>query len=568
MHKNKLLILSFLLLFTSCSNSNNKPSIDTSEDESSTSQIITSSEESSNEQSNSELVSSTSNTNINTPLLEEEKLILNNKGYVEGKIPDFSVYENTSSYVKVDNAQDFLNALEKAKYTYKSSYNSETNSLEQVLEQEGTIHVIEITKDIDMGYYTLTNQGVTSPLLVDFASKVAQISPYYNMSSMFNNYGISQIKVENTSNLLIYSRNGNKLTHCGFKLTSDTNVCFRNLSFDEIWQWEDTSNSSNSKTGDYDAFGWAYFKISFCEYIYIDHCTFGKSYDGQIDVSNPFYMNTQTAFRAPYGAKGENGVHISFCKFNAGSDDKNGYIYKMMEEIEEDYLHGEKKNLLYKTLRDKGATFEEILYGVSLPQKKGFLFGDNSEEEYTYNKNIRVSFFGCVFKNLEDRIPKLRGGNCYMASCLVDSLEYLTYRKKLISKNCKFSSPFKCALVSQGILVGNGGSFYMENSSYKGVDSFLKNNDSAPGGNDNGGGYKIVNSIYQKDSSSAPIKGNSEDNIFKVTSGNLTIDKFAWINNTKPFEPKLIEVEKLEEKLLSSNLKAGTNNYLSSFYLK
>ena len=57
--------------------------------------------------------------------------------------------------------------------------------------------------------------------------------------------------------------------------------------------------------GDYDWYGWAYFKIAFCGYIWIDHCTFGKSYDGQIDVSNPEYTaNAGVAFRAPYGADG------------------------------------------------------------------------------------------------------------------------------------------------------------------------------------------------------------------------------------------------------------------------
>ena len=94
---------------------------------------------------------------------------------------------------------------------------------------------------------------------------------------------------ENTSDLLVYSKSGAKLTHCGFKLTSDNNVVFRNLEFDEIWQWEDSPLTTASAVGDYDWHGWAYFKIAFCGYVWIDHCTFGKSYDGQIDYSNPDY---------------------------------------------------------------------------------------------------------------------------------------------------------------------------------------------------------------------------------------------------------------------------------------
>lgn len=64
--------------------------------------------------------------------------------------------------------------------------------------------------------------------------------------------------------------------------------------------------------------------------------------------------------------------------------------------------------------------------------KKGFLLGD-SGSEYYYNLNLNVSIANSKFKNIEDRIPKLRGGNAYMYNCIVDNFEYMSYRSQMKS---------------------------------------------------------------------------------------------------------------------------------------
>ncbi len=392
---------------------------------------------------------------------------------------------------------------------------------------------------------------------------------------MFLENGISQIKVENTSNLLIYSKNGAKITHAGFKLTSDTNVVFRNLQFDEMWQWEDAPVKTSGKIGDCDWFGWAYFKISFCGYIWIDHCTFGKSYDGQIDYSNPVYdANAGVAFRAPYGATGPNGLHISWCNFNAGSDDPDGYLYKMMAKIEEDYQNGETNCLYYKALRDGGISFEDILYGIAIPQKKGFLCGDsgNGKEDYDYNLSLQISFANCMFKNLEDRLPKLRGGNAYMYNCIVDSTEYISYRANLssqgaASKVAAVNSGWKCALVSQGIVCGNGGSFKAENCVFKGIQNLLKNNDS--GGNDGrtvNGGYQLVNCSYQPTATAAV----STTDFPNSSSSTLKTENFSWHtpDGEAPFTISAVELDELEDFLANEKYGAGVTVDLKERLLK
>lgn len=489
-------------------------------------------------------------------------------GYVKGKISDFSEYEEgTDAYRTVTTADEFIQAIADAKYHYKNVWDDVTGTYTQVPADgyteenfKGTVHVIEIANDLDLGYKHLSKAVKDSGLVSNYDESKLTSKAYVPLSDMYVENGISQIKVENTSNLLVYSQSGAKITHCGFKLTSDTNVVFRNLEFDEIWQWEDTSDVSVSfAAGDYDTVGWAYFKISFCGYIWIDHCTFGKSYDGQIDISNPDYnANAGVAFRAPYGADGGNGVHISWCDFNAGSDDKDGYLYKMMEKIEQDYKDGGNHYLYYKALRDGGASFGDILYGLAIPQKKGFLCGDGSKEEYNYNLKLQISFANCKFTNLEDRIPKLRGGNAYMYNCVVDSSQYYGYRTVLkgisaASIVSSVNSKWKCALVSQGIVCGNGGSVMAEGCIFKGIETLLKNNDSGNGTSGSShGGYKFENCIYQK------TVGN-DASISNGNTSTLKEDNFRWhtVDGLKPFTVTLYELNELEEILADEDYGAG-----------
>lgn len=521
------------------------------------------------------------------PLEESVKSNLSVDGYAKKGIDDFRQYLNTEAYRVVTTPLEFLTALKDAKYDYTNTWDEETKTFSQTLNSEGKVHVIEIANDLNLGYFKMGSAEKATNLVTDFASNMNKLSSYISMSDMLKENGISQIKIENTSNLLIFSKNGAKITHCGFKLTSDTNVIFRNLSFDELWQWEDAPVSTASKIGDYDWFGWAYFKISFCGFIWIDHCTFGKSYDGQIDYANPVYdANAGTAFRAPYGGTGENGLHISWCRFNAGSDDKNGYLYKMMEQIEQEYQEGKNNYLYYNALRDANISFEDILYGLAMPQKKGFLCGDDAKfsgsydtaDDYNFNLRLRVSFSNTVFINLEDRLPKLRGGNAYLYNCLVDSSQYYTYRSKLLSANArnavtKINSGWKCALVSQGIVCGNGGSVQAENTIFRGIDTLIKHNDTKNVSPYVDGGFRIINCSYQKSATSTPYVGSSSDlNTIFVSSipSKLNPSKFSWKteDGLAPFEITTFDLEDLERILNALGYGAGVSKDLQQMFLK
>lgn len=506
------------------------------------------------------------------------------EAYIIEHFSDFSQYENTSYYRTVTSAEELMQAISDAKCHYTNVWDEATSTYTQQPAAgytqenfEGEVRVIEIANDLNLGYKKLSSKALSYGVVEDFSRKTMSKHLEDFNSDMVTENGISQIKVENVSNLLIYSKTGVKLTHCGFKLTSDDNVVFRNLELDEIWQWEDSPKSTASAVGDYDFHGWAYFKIAFCGYVWIDHCTFGKSYDGQIDVSNPDYTaNAGVNFRAPYGADGDNGVFISWCNFNAGSDNQDGYLYKMMRAIEDDYQAHGNKCLYYKALRDGGISFDDILYGLAIPQKKGFLCGD-SGDKYEYNLKLKIYFANCTFKNIEDRLPKLRGGNAYMYNCILDNTQYYSYRTKLRGLNAAgkvsaVNGGWKCALVSQGIVCGNGGSVMAENCVYRGIETLLKNNDKGNGGDVNGG-YKLVNCSYSQTGAEQPFVGSSSDagnNFTNSTTGMLKPDLFSWHTpeGLPPFAATVIDLTSLETTLANAASGAGVKAAFGTDCLK
>lgn len=571
-------------------------------------------------------------------MTDKQKETLSAGGYVDGDMNDYNKYIGTEAYKEVTNATELLEALKAARLDYSAKIDeitvdagyvvrnnvrkNETNwqraitkglylknsdgtftkipddtpfsdpnytatmvyyedspysqcKFSQTLNQDSTVHVIEVKNDINLGYLKLDDAAKNTGLVNNFIKD--NVASTVTMSTMAKENGISQIAIERTNDLLIYSKNGAKLTHAGFKINYCDNITIRNIKMDEMWQWEDTSNKYTAKMGDYDTFGWAYFKIGFSDNIWIDHCKFGKSYDGQIDIANSFYESAGTYSSAPYKADGSSDVHISWCSFESGSNEKDGYIYKMMQDAETDYQTNNGKNYLYyKALRDGGFSFDQILNGIATPQKKGFLLGD-SGTEYYYNLNLNVSIANCYFKDIEDRVPKLRGGNVYMYNCVVDTLNYDTYRSAMKegAKNAvsAINSSWKAAFVSQGMVVGNGGSIMAQGTVFRGIQTLVKNNDSDISnsskyeGATNDGGYHLIDFIYQQNKDSQVITDEASVTI-DCSGGTTNIQNFKW--NTEdgkaPFEPIVYAASEIEE-ILSSDLGAGTLDGLDEMWL-
>ena len=504
-------------------------------------------------------------------------------GFANGGVTDFDDYKGTSAYREVTTAEELAKAIKDAKYSYTNKW--ENNSLNQTLTSEGSVHVIEIKNDLDLAYNKLSSAATSTNVFANWdSSKVTKNkNAGATMSSIANN-GVTQIKVEGISNLLIYSKNGSKITHAGFSILSCQNLCIRNLEMDEIWQWED-GTSTSQKYGDYDFFGWAYAKISFSTGVWIDHCTFGKSYDGQIDISNGSYMTNVASgewYRAPYDGDNGTGVSITFCEFNANSDKyysdsideniENDYLYQMMSSIETDYQNNSGNYLYYKALRDKGFTFTQILEGIAVPQKKGFLLGDDNQVNNYY---LKISFSTCTFSNIEDRLFKVRGAIVTSANCMFNAAHYYNARSLFyngstnLAKNAvtAISSNWKASMVSQAILVSDGGSFLAQNNYYSGIEKtqLIRNND-----NDGSkGGIKLINVHYYLEDGTY-VGEVTEDNRAEYSDTNavnLANFKYNEYGNTCPFE--IVELDSIVTQYLlyGCTYGSGTTTVLGDLLL-
>jgi pectate lyase len=366
--------------------------------------------------------------------------------------------------------------------------------------------------------------------------------------------GISKIKIEKTNGLKIYSKYGAKLTHGGFSIGSSSDIEFENIKMDEMWQWEDSDTfSPNFNVGDYDVYGWAYFKISNSNNIYIHDCSFGKSYDGQIDISDSNYWHHKelAELRAPYGTAREANYTISRCNFDAGSKDESGYIYKMMQDIENDYVSNgkESKYKYYYTLRnDYNLSFEDILNAIALPQKKGLLLGDRSKYGEAINYYAHINFDSCKFTNIEDRLPKVRSGFVYMSNCIFDNSLYmkthlnLTKDEKNSVKNINLKyKKFKCALTSQGLVISQNGDVIAENCIFIGIKELVKNNE----GDGSLGGFMLVNCKYDQKADGSIVKLDTSLNYdsFKVNSVSNIEFNYHNENNIQEIQPEIIDLK-------------------------
>ena len=124
------------------------------------------------------------------------------------------------------------------------------------------------------------------------------------------------------------------------------------------------------------------------------------------------------------------------------------------------------------------------------------------------------------------------------------------------------NSTWKCALVSQGILCGNGGSIKVKNCTFAGISTILKNNDSNSADKINGG-YSIENCTYQATKSTKPTT--------QITSSSTTLTEsnFKWntVDGNEPFEIIDLALIKLDDHLYS-DYGVGTNNLFLEDFIK
>jgi pectate lyase len=183
--------------------------------------------------------------------------------------------------------------------------------------------------------------------------RVIQIANDIDLGELQNVPGGNEIKdvgiVRPASNTTIFAIGaGATVRHGTFEIHGKHNIIIRNLIFRDLWEFD--------PTGEYDKLGWDYVRITrqsgvFSHHVWVDHCDFGKVYDGQVDIVH-----------------GSDFVTVSWCKFTG---DERG------------------------------------------PQKKVSLVGHSPSNADEDKGRLNVTFHHNWYENIEDRAPRARFGNIH-----------------------------------------------------------------------------------------------------------------------------------------------------------
>ena len=353
--------------------------------------------------------------------------------------------ESSKNYYTVDNAEDFLKAIQSVK-------------------KSGMASVIELTADIALGDKEVNNFQDYSAFIT--AHKQAPLTHPTLLKT-----GVSMLKLENMSNLTIYSKNGAKITHTCVDITGSNNIIIRNIEFDEIWEWDDETQ------GGYDRNDWDYMTIEKGSFdIWIDHCTFYKAYDGVIDIKTPTDSSNVT---------------ISWCEFLPASEDNVFFdaMMNIMKDNPDNYPY-------YKHLLEEGMTDRQI-YNYAYGQKKTHLLGQSDTD--TTAKNITVTFANNYYKNSMDRMPRLRYGTAHVYNCIMDAQDLRDMRLDIENTA---GSTLAQKIVSNGASSNCGAHMLLENCYMSGMTNVL-----ISGNGESSAGYiNAVNTIYKLDNKVADLK--------------------------------------------------------------
>lgn len=321
---------------------------------------------------------------------------------VEGNIHDRSEYVGTEYYRVINDEKEFLDAIRDA--------------------QKGQVKVMEITKDMDLGYQYLSDLLTSSVLRkYNFVRKYKKPSnELANVNGGFTNplmakSDVTQISLSGIDGLTIFSTNGSSIKHTELKISSN-DIVIRNLKFKEMWQWDDAGAQKEV--------GWTNIKINGGKNVWIDHCTFEIASDGNIDIEN-----------------GSNGITISWCKIGDEATEtpsEDSSIYQSIMFMEERYQKGElnPEKSLYYQMRTAGATPGQIM-AYSAYHKKCHLSGSGDKDFVNYvrpdgevvedaNSNINLTLCYNHYVNVGQRVPMIRQGVGNLINCYIDDSTHQT----------------------------------------------------------------------------------------------------------------------------------------------
>jgi pectate lyase/fibronectin type 3 domain-containing protein len=418
-------------------------------------------------------------------------------GFAAGTTGGGVLPESDTRYIKVYNAEDLAEAINRKK-GYK---------------------VIEIMNDLDLGWNELSAAAKTTAGNLIVSHNTPQTHPVLLQT------GVSKIYLDTLKDVTIFSAGGAKIKHAGFVIKYSSNIIIRNLEFDELWEWDEASK------GDYDKNDWDYITIEGASSkIWIDHCTFNKAYDGVLDVK-----------------KGSNGVTISWSMFKGDDGSANSWVSKQIHALEADKA----KYAMYNYLRSLGLSVEDIIAVVS-SQKKGHLVG--STEFASDNPNLEVTLHHNYYKNMQDRMPRLRGGNLHVFNIVMDSSDARAAGKRITPAMASSisSKGYKFGVTSNGAISTENGAVLVEKSQIIDILYPVRNNQADPNNQQYTGKIFAADTIYSLDGIS--FRGNSDTEGSPLSPIPAPVLPFSWNGFTAlPYSYSADDPATLQSRLLAGN---------------
>lgn len=325
--------------------------------------------------------------------------------------------------------------------------------------------------------------------------------------------------------LMIYSEEGITIRHMSTHIKDASNIVIRNLHLTGIWEWDEESH------GDYDANDWDYFTIERTKGVWIDHLETNASYDGLIDIKK----NTED-------------ITISYLFVNGTPDE---FIETQILDLERRYQEGDVTIPYYTRIRDAGASVDTMIRATATV-KKGFNFGNTTAG--TDFEMINVTIHHTYFKNLQDRIPRLRKGDVHLYNVVVDSEDVRLLRNELANV------PYN--LISQGMVPTEQSAVLMENSRVIGVAEPIKTHQEGVLEPHFTGRYFVKDSIY--DYINETYYGSTGDYLSKWEQSNTNVPKledFFFRNNQLVpynYEDTMIPALEIKKALMDNGVGSGS----------
>ena len=393
---------------------------------------------------------------------------------------------NDPAYVQVNTPLDFANALQSA---YKTA---------------GSVKVIEIMTNLNLGWNEV---GAAVQAVGPFRANTAPL-----LHPVLLTVGESLIDIKPKSGLTIFSANGATIKHCNFNIKSCHNIIVRNLKFDENFEWDESTK------GQYDRNDWDFITVGnggSVSNLWVDHCTFTKSYDGILDTKASC-----------------SDITISWCRYigDDGATNTNSWLWQQIN-----YLEQSKSSYpMYNFLRTRGFSTTNIVT-IMQAHDKTHLAGQNDLDPN--NATITMTFHHLWLGVWDRCVPRLRAGNVhdyniYVDDTLVLAAERLrnaiaatmsTADQNTLNNTYDFEPPVN------GTISTENGAIQVEKSVY--IDCLwpLRNNQTDPSNPEYTGKIQALDCIYQFDGTT--VRGNSTDPGNPMGPFQAPIIPFSWNTN-------------------------------------